>query len=84
MLDGLFGGPKSRSLLGVDISSSAVKVLELSRSGDKFRVESYAVMSLPPQSVVEKNLVEVEAVGETIKAVHARSRSKVNLSLIHI
>ena len=44
MLDGLFGGPKSRSLLGVDISSSAVKVLELSRSGDKFSVESYAVM----------------------------------------
>ena len=76
MLDGLFGGRKSRSLLGVDISSSAVKVLELSRNGDKYRVESYAVMSLPPQSVVEKNVAEVEAVGEIVKAVVSRSRSK--------
>ncbi len=76
MLDGLLGGQKSRGVLGVDISSSAVKVLELSRSGEKLRVESYAVMSLPPQSVVEKNVVEVEVVGEVVKAVYNRSRSK--------
>ncbi|MDX1505204.1 MAG: pilus assembly protein PilM [Spongiibacter sp.] len=75
MLDGLFGGRKSRSLLGVDISSSAVKVLELSRNGEKYRVESYAAMSLPPQSVVEKNVAEVEAVGEIVKAVLSRSRT---------
>ncbi len=75
MLDGLFGGRKSRSLLGVDISSSAVKVLELSRNGEKYRVESYAAMSLPPQSVVEKNVAEVEAVGESVKAVLSRSRT---------
>mgnify|MGYP000329273057 CR=1 FL=1 len=57
MLDGLFGGQGSRSLLGIDISSSAVKLLELSRSGEKYRVESYAVMSLPSQVVVEKILL---------------------------
>nr|WP_210425399.1 pilus assembly protein PilM [Spongiibacter thalassae] len=71
----MFGGRKSRSLLGVDISSSAVKVLELSRNGEKYRVESYAAMSLPPQSVVEKNVAEVEAVGEIVKAVLSRSRT---------
>ncbi|WP_339675341.1 pilus assembly protein PilM [uncultured Zhongshania sp.] len=76
MLDGLFGGQGSRSLLGIDISSSAVKLLELSRSGDKYRVESCAVMSLPAHSVVEKNIAEVEAVGEIVRAVHARSKSK--------
>ena len=76
MLDGLFGGQGSRSLLGIDISSSAVKLLELSRSGDKHRVESCAVMSLPAHSVVEKNIAEVEAVGEIVRAVHARSKSK--------
>jgi type IV pilus assembly protein PilM len=78
VFDGLFGGRKSRGLIGVDISSSAVKVLELSRNGDKYRVESYAVMSLPPQAVVEKNLAEVEVVGEVIRAVHAKSRSKIS------
>ncbi len=84
MLDGLLGGQKSRSLLGVDISSSAVKMLELSRSGEKLRVESYAVMSLPPQSVVEKNVVEVEAVGEIVKAVHSRCRSKLTRAAVAV
>ena len=42
-------------MLGVDISSTSVKLLELSRSGGRYRVESYAVEPLPPNSVVEKN-----------------------------
>ncbi|MFT7404370.1 pilus assembly protein PilM [Zhongshania sp.] len=84
MLDGLFGGRGSRSLLGIDISSSAVKLLELSRSGEKYRVESYAVMSLPAQSVVEKNIAEVEAVGEIVRAVHARSKSKLKRAALAV
>ena len=36
-------------LLGIDISSTSVKLLELSRSGSKFKVESYAVEPLPPK-----------------------------------
>ncbi|MGI9293416.1 MAG: pilus assembly protein PilM, partial [Pseudomonadales bacterium] len=47
---------KAQNVLGLDISSSSVKLLELSRSGNRFRVESYAVASLPPNSVVEKNI----------------------------
>jgi hypothetical protein len=60
--------PKSQSpLVGVDISSTAVKLLQLSRSGNRYRVEHYAVEPLPPNAVVEKNIVEVEAVGEAIR-----------------
>jgi type IV pilus assembly protein PilM len=84
VLDGLFGGRGSRRLLGVDISSSAVKLLELSRNGDKYRVESYAVMPLPVQSVVEKNIAEVDAVGEILKAVYARSKSKVKWAAVAV
>ncbi|CAA0095312.1 pilus assembly protein PilM [Zhongshania aliphaticivorans] len=84
MLDGLFGGQGSRSLLGIDISSSAVKLLELSRNGEKYRVESYAVMSLPAHSVVEKNIAEVEAVGEIVRAVHARSKSKLKRAAVAV
>ena len=54
-------------LIGVDISSTAVKLLQLSRAGNRYRVEHYAVEPLPPNAVVEKNIVEVEAVGEAIK-----------------
>jgi type IV pilus assembly protein PilM len=63
-------------LVGVDISSTAVKLLQLSRTGNRYRVEHYAVEPLPPNAVVEKNIVEVEAVGEAIRRAMARSGSK--------
>ena len=69
--------PKSQSpLVGVDISSTAVKLLQLSRAGNRYRVEHYAVEPLPPNAVVEKNIVEVEAVGEAIRRALNRSGAK--------
>lgn len=59
-------GRKQAPMLGVDISSTSVKLLELSRSGGRYRVESYAVEPLPPNSVVEKNITDAELVGEAI------------------
>jgi type IV pilus assembly protein PilM len=44
-------------LIGVDISSTAVKLLQLSQSGGRYRVEHYAVEPLPPNAVVEKTTV---------------------------
>ncbi len=51
---------KANTLLGIDISSTSVKLLELSRSGGRYKVEAYAVEPLPPNSVVEKNIAELE------------------------
>jgi len=73
---GLFT-PKSAPLIGVDVSSTAVKVLQLSQAGTRYRVEHYAVEPLPPNAVVEKNIVEVEAVGEAVRRAVARSGSKI-------
>lgn len=63
-------------LVGVDISSTAVKLLQLSRSGDRYRVEHYAVEPLPPNAVVEKSIVEVEAVGDAIRRAVSRSGTR--------
>ncbi|MFA5625996.1 MAG: pilus assembly protein PilM [Thiohalomonadaceae bacterium] len=68
-------GSKS-PILGLDISTTAVKLLELSKSGNRYRVESYAVEPLPPNSVVENNITDVDAVGDAIKRVVKRSGSK--------
>jgi type IV pilus assembly protein PilM len=76
---GLFGKKKD-TLLGIDISSSSVKLLELSNSGGKFRVESYAVEPLPANSVVEKNINDSELVGDVINKVVARSRTNSRLA----
>lgn len=75
---------KHPHVLGVDVSSTAVKLLELSGSGDKFRVESYAVEPLPPNAVVEKNITEVEAVGEAIRRATRRSGTKNKLAALAV
>ena len=68
--------PKKPPVLGLDISSTAIKLLELGKSGDRMRVESYAVEPLPPNSVIEKNIADVEAVGEAIKRAVKRSGTR--------
>jgi hypothetical protein len=65
------------SLLGLDISSTSVKLLELSRSGSEYRVESYGVEPLPENAVVEKNISDVEGVGEAIARLAERCKAKV-------
>ena len=62
----LFGGRKS-GLIGLDISASAIKLLELSRDDGGYVVESYGVEPLPENTVVEQNIVDVAAVAEAIK-----------------
>lgn len=63
-------------ILGFDLSTTAVKLLELSKVGNRYRVESYAVEPLPPNSVVEKNITDVEAVGEAIRKALQRSKTR--------
>lgn len=62
--------------IGVDISSTAVKLLQLSRAGDRYRVEHYAIEPLPANAVVDKNIAEPQAVGDAIRRAMARCGSK--------
>ena len=71
-----FGTAKTSQVLGIDISSTTVKLLELSQSGDRYRVESYAVAPLPPEAVVEKNVNQVETVGGLIRELVSRSNTR--------
>ena len=73
---GLFN-KKANTLLGIDISSTSVKLLELSRSGSRYKVEAYAVEPLPPNAVVEKNIAELEGVGQALARVLAKAKTGV-------
>ncbi len=75
---------KSNVLLGLDISSTSVKLLEISKNSDRYRVESYAVEPLPPNAVVEKNISDVEGVGEAIKRVLSRSKSSAKQAAVAV
>ena len=67
---------RSRNLLGIDISSSSIKLLELSKQGDKYKVEHYASRPLPVGAVVEKNIANVEVVGEEIQKLATLVKTK--------
>ncbi|MCB1657759.1 MAG: pilus assembly protein PilM [Moraxellaceae bacterium] len=71
-----FLGKKNTSLIGLDISSTSVKLLELSLQGDRYRVESYGVEPLPQNAVVEKTIADVEGVGEAITRLLARAKPR--------
>ena len=72
-----FLGKKNTGLIGLDISSTSVKLLELSLQGDRYRVESYGVEPLPQNAVVEKNIAETEiakAIHETVSNKNIREQ----------
>ena len=72
----IFGKAKTSPVLGIDISSTTVKLLELSRQGARYRVESYAVAPLPPEAVVEKSVNDIDVVGAVIRQLVKRSHTK--------
>ncbi|MGW8368198.1 MAG: pilus assembly protein PilM [Gammaproteobacteria bacterium] len=69
-------GAKQKSLLGLDITTSSVKLVELAQSGSQFRVESYSAEPTPPNSVNEKAIIDAEAVGEAVRRAVKRSGAK--------
>ena len=72
----MFFGKKSQPLLGLDITTSSVKLIEISKSGKRYRVESYSAEPTPPSSVNEKAIVDAKAVGEAIRRAVKRSGAK--------
>jgi len=75
---------KKPSLLGIDISSTSVKVVELSQTDSGYRVESLAVEPLPANAVTEKNIQDVEAVGESLAKALKKSGSKCKLTALAV
>ncbi|HQR05050.1 MAG: pilus assembly protein PilM [Proteobacteria bacterium] len=60
--------PSKRPLIGLDISSSSVKMVELAE-GEKggYRVERYVIEPLPRDAVVDGKAVNIEGIAEAIK-----------------
>ena len=60
--------PKLRPLIGVDISSTAIKMVELVDAGKgQPRVERYAIEPLPKDAVVDGNLASLDVVAEALQ-----------------
>ncbi len=90
MLKGNFDIPldflrtKSPPLMGVDISTSSVKMVELSESPKKngYVVERYAIEALPKDAVIDGNINNLEAVSESLARALKRMGTRIkNVSL---
>lgn len=70
---------KSPPLIGVDVSSSSVKMVELSAIGkgsNTFRIERYAIESLPTDVMSDGSIADLEAVSKSIERCWKRMGSK--------
>jgi type IV pilus assembly protein PilM len=63
----VFGLTRSKSVVGLDIGSSAVKAVELKAVGKGYKVAAFAVEPVPPDSIVDGAIIDGTAVADAIK-----------------
>lgn len=85
----MFGiGRKNKALLGIDISSTAIKLIELSKgsgsASSTIRVETFAIEHLPSNAVVEKKIVDADAVGRSIQKALAKAGTKTKRAAVAV
>jgi type IV pilus assembly protein PilM len=58
---------RAKSLVGLDIGSSAVKAVELKAAGKSFKVTAFGSESVPPDSIVDGAIIDGAAVADAIR-----------------
>jgi type IV pilus assembly protein PilM len=74
---------KAKPIVGLDISSSAVKMVELSGDANTgFRVDRYAIEPLPKDVVADGNILNLEAASDAVRRAWKRmSTSTKNIAM---
>ncbi|WP_367605800.1 type IV pilus assembly protein PilM [Legionella sp. W05-934-2] len=67
-------GPKSQSMLGIDISSQSVKILELERNNDQYSVKGFGIEPVPEEAFEEGMIVNHQMVADAIRRVISREK----------
>jgi type IV pilus assembly protein PilM len=58
---------KPKSVVGLDIGSSAVKAVELKGTGSSYRVAAFGSQPIPPDSIVDGAIIDAGAVADAIR-----------------
>ena len=61
----------NKQLVGVDITATSVKMVEIIRQQGLFHLKAYGMAPLQIGDVADKNIADPEAVGETIRSIHS-------------
>ncbi len=77
-------GSKQKSLVGIDIGSSSVKVIELARKGSQYIIESYAQESIPENAVDGKIIKAPQQVSDVIRLALEKAKTKTKRAAIAV
>ncbi len=73
-----FLSAKTPPLIGVDISSSYIKMVEIvDRGKGLYGVERYVIEPLPKDTVTDGNIANIEAAGEAMKRAHKQLGTRI-------
>ena len=67
---------RSKPVVGLDIGSSAVKAIELKKSGRGFKVTAIGVEPVPPDSIVDGAIIDAGAVTDAVRRLLGSARFK--------
>lgn len=66
--------PKQEAILGIDISSTAVKILEISSRSNQYKVDGYGTIKLPENAMEGVSIKDVEQVASCIRRLFSSTR----------
>jgi type IV pilus assembly protein PilM len=72
------------SVIGIEISSTAIKLVELSQIGTGFHVESYAIEILPENVVKDNKILKMDIVIDSIRRVVKRAKPRTKYTAIAV
>jgi type IV pilus assembly protein PilM len=70
--------------MGLDIGSSSVRLLQLSRHGSSYRIDHFAIEPLPQGVIVEKSVQDIEAISGAIQSAVRNSGSSSKLCAVAV
>ena len=68
--------PRGKPVIGLDIGSSMVKIIQLKEVKKGYRLVNFGMVSLPPETIVDGALMNSTAIVEVIKELLASTRIK--------
>ncbi|HEX9757069.1 MAG TPA: type IV pilus assembly protein PilM [Nitrospiria bacterium] len=68
---------KEKPLLGLDIGSSSIKLIQLSEARGRLKLERFGIMHLPPELIVDGTVMDSGSVVETIKELFEEQKTKI-------
>lgn len=76
--------PKQPRILGIDLSTTSIKLVELSQKSHSLCMESYAIEPIPTQAMEGATIQDIESVGGAISRAIKRARSGAKFGAIAV